>query len=492
MEYYLHLRKLYKIAPLILTLLSIGRGMYFIRHLNQKLRFVVILLICSLSLSCVSYRAHPISPSKNAHTLLERSLSDQGLHQFLIQNHKDTSVWPPHSWDVEGLALAAFYYHPDMELARAQKSSAQASIRTAKQRPNPTFSFTPERITNPSPGLSPWIHTFNLSVPIEIGGKRHFRLKQAQSLALSTEYKVATTAWKVRNRLELALLSLSSWKEKEELLQKRQVSLADYLGLLDQRIQSGMVSPLQITDSQLLLDQLRLNLADAQKQRHQALADVAAALGIPMASLENVHFNFDAFNHFPALKKNTFESFQILALTNRSDILAGVAQYDACQAALQLELAKRYPDINLGPGYQWSQGEKHWSLGFSLTLPLFNQNQGPIAEAKAHCEESAAQFNQLQASIVSDLDHAWIAYQDSLKNRQQAKDVLALQEKKLALLKNGKQGAEAVRNSLAAAELNVDTAHLLALDNQLNAQKALLDLENVMQRPLQLGNKIEK
>lgn len=79
------------------------------------------------------------------------------------------------------------------------------------------------------------------------------------------------------------------------------------------------------------------------------------------------------------------------ALTNRTDILRALADYAASQSALQLEVARQYPDVRLGPGYTFEVGEHRWSLiGAALTLPIFNQNQGPIAEAEARRREAAA------------------------------------------------------------------------------------------------------
>ena len=58
-----------------------------------------------------------------------------------------------------------------------------------------------------------------------------------------------------------------------------------------------------------------------------------------------------------------------------------LAEYQASQSALQLEIARQYPDVQLGPGYEFDQGDNKWMLGLGVTLPVFNQNQGAIAAA---------------------------------------------------------------------------------------------------------------
>src|SRR5207248_2800150 len=96
-------------------------------------------------------------------------------------------------------------------------------------------------------------------------------------------------------------------------------------------------------------------------------------------------------------------------LLGRPDILATLADYAATESLLQLEIARQYPDLHLSPGYQFDQGEHKWSLGLWAELPVLNQNQGPIAEAKARREETAARFTVLQAKVIAEIDRALAA-----------------------------------------------------------------------------------
>ena len=52
------------------------------------------------------------------------------------------------------LAAAAFYFSPDLDVARKQVEVAKADILTAAQRPNPTLRIAPGYATFPE---SPWI-----------------------------------------------------------------------------------------------------------------------------------------------------------------------------------------------------------------------------------------------------------------------------------------------------------------------------------------------
>ena len=89
---------------------------------------------------CVRFQRQPISPAENAARLDARRLDDAGLKKLVDQNAaRTTHDWPPHEWDLNSLMLAAFYFHPRLEVARAQWRTAQAGLKTAGGRPNPTL-----------------------------------------------------------------------------------------------------------------------------------------------------------------------------------------------------------------------------------------------------------------------------------------------------------------------------------------------------------------
>ena len=52
-------------------------------------------------------------------------------------------------------------------------------------------------------------------------------------------------------------------------------------------------------------------------------------------------------------------------------------------ADLQLEIAKQYPDVDLGPGYSYEERRSYFTVGLSAAIPLLDRNQGPIAQAEA-------------------------------------------------------------------------------------------------------------
>src|SRR5690349_7748215 len=121
---------------------------------------------------CAHFDPKPVSAEANAEKLENRSLTNADLQTFVSENLHNPA--PSNSWDLDGLTWAAFYYHPSLEVARAQLLVAQGGELTAGQRPNPVLTVAPQYdVTTLTP--SPWIVTATLDVPIETAGKRGHR-----------------------------------------------------------------------------------------------------------------------------------------------------------------------------------------------------------------------------------------------------------------------------------------------------------------------------
>jgi cobalt-zinc-cadmium efflux system outer membrane protein len=90
------------------------------------------------------YQSAPIVPTESLSRLESRNLSDPGLQAFVEGNvGHPVAPWPPKTWDLGTLSLAALYFNPSLVAARARVAEAEAAIVTAGARPNPSLSITP-------------------------------------------------------------------------------------------------------------------------------------------------------------------------------------------------------------------------------------------------------------------------------------------------------------------------------------------------------------
>ena len=188
-------------------------------------RILSLLIICSLlSLSligCIQFQDRPLDPADSAFQIETRTLSSEGLREFIENTTGRETSWPFQARDVDQLTLAAMYYHPDMALARAQAGNADAATTTAAQRPNPSSMLLPTWVSNVAAGINPWILVSAINIPIEVAGKRQFRIEKAEHLADAAYLRISEAAWLARARLWLAMLEAWAAKEFERLIQQQ-------------------------------------------------------------------------------------------------------------------------------------------------------------------------------------------------------------------------------------------------------------------------------
>jgi outer membrane protein, heavy metal efflux system len=444
-----------------------------------------LVLTAGLIAGCARFQPQPLAPEKTAAQLDARRLEDAGLKKFLEKNlGREMQTWPQPSWDLNSLTLAAFYFHPDLDVARAQWRVTEAGIKTAGARPNPSVTVTPAYDSQIPDSPSPWIVPVSLDIPIETAGKRARRIAGAQDAAQSAYWNLITTAWQIRSGVRASLLDFTVAHRRVALQTEQLATQNQIVKLLQQRFEAGEISRPELTTAQIALDKLRLDANDAQRQLAAARSHLAEALGVSAAALDGINLAFDFSARAPA--ELTSADARRVALLGRSDIRGALADYAAAQDDLRLQIARQYPDLHLGPGYAWNSGnvgDNEWSLGLTLELPILDQNQGPITGAKARRELVAAQFTALQAKIIGEIDRAVAGYRVAAEQLETGDALLAAEQKQReSVAAQLKAGAADVLDS-AGAQAGLDSARLAHLDGQVKFQESLGALEDALQRP---------
>jgi len=166
--------------------------------------------------------------------------------------------------------------------------------------------------------------------------------------------------------------------------------------------------------------------------------------------------------------------------------LAALADYATAEADLRLEVARQYPDLHLGPGYAWNNGnygDNQWSLGATLELPILDQNQGPIAEAQARRKLAAAKFIELQSQVIGQIDLALDQVRAARQQLKNGNDLLAIEQQQEKSEQAQLAAGAADPLDLLTAQLTTANARLTQLDNEAKWQAAVGSLEDALQQP---------
>jgi outer membrane protein TolC len=375
------------------------------------------------------------------------------------------------------------YFNPTLDAARARLQEAEAAILTAGARPNPVLDV--------APGIpSPYLFTLDLNFPIETAGKRGYRIQSANSLEQAARFDLADTAWKVRSGVRAALLDYAVASRKSELLSSEEQLLSKQTNLLEQRLTAGEIARAELDSSQISLSDTHLAIVASDGQKAEARARLAASVGVPVAALQGAEPSWSDLESPAGDDSLSAEQIQRDAVLNRMDVQRAIAQYAAAEADLQLAIAKQYPDVQIGPGYTYEEKQNYFTLGLSVTLPVFNRNQGPIAEAEAKRKKAASVFLETQAQVIAESDQALTAYREALHEISEGDQSLhrAVVDNRMQLVQQAAEVGEEDQLAVNSVQIESNALDQTRLDVVARAQTALGQLENAVQRPLDPGD----
>ncbi len=395
------------------------------------------------------------------------------------------TAWPPAKWDAGHLVQAAVAGHPDLAVARAQVQAAVAARQTAGEKINPALNVSTAPVAGEK--LKEGTYGFGMDFTLELGGKRKTRLSVAERQFLAAQAHLAEVEWTVRTGVRQSLGAAGTAAER---VRRQRTALATQQEVVDgmeKQRQAGQLGGPALVPARLLLQQQKLALATAQGQLAQARVSVATAVGRPAADLAKLDLEAAGLSQPPA--PPAAERARELALSHRADLKAATAEAGVAEAAVLAEVAKRHPDLHVIPGYEFDGGGHKVTLGFSLPLPLFSKNDGPIAEAEAKRVEAVAKLRAAETRALAGLDAALAEWQSAREKLETTRSIGVAQDKQLADAEALHKAGETDILSVLTARLERDTAAVSELDALAEVQAAWLKAEEALQTELSAPGK---
>jgi outer membrane protein TolC len=443
--------------------------------LNLRASFLITAATLSVLLpsGCVRYQPRALDPPRSEQQFRDRSLSDPGLVAFLKRPD-----WPPPKLQLRDIYGIALYYNPELDVARAHLRTAQAAIITANTRPNPTISIGGGWTNAPE---SPVVFHFDPAMTIETGGKRALRTLEAGKLAEAARVDVDATAWRVLSRARATWLDYAMALRSVEVLNNEIAARNETIAILEKRLSVGEGARPEVETARAALIGVQVEARAAATSVNEALANLAAAIGL--VTLPPV--DTSALPETPV--EYPLGDIQKAGLLHRADVRRSLLEYAADEAALQLEIAKQRPDIQLNPGYDFDEGHHKITFGPGFEIPLFNRNKGPIAEAEARRTEDEARFDAQQAVAIGEMETALARYKGSRNEWIEADRALTeIGTTRMAAVSRAVAAGEEDRLAQSGVRIESAVAARARLEAERHLQSALGALDDAVQQPLEI------
>lgn len=454
---------------------------------THKVALLTCLSIALAACGFQEYIAKPIDHNALAQKINNKRPNDIQFHQFLINNGYSTEQLPIQQWSLNELIYCALFFHPSLDVARAQWRAAEAGKHTAAGKPKPAINANIAKSNNANDDISPYALGLSIDIPIETASKRDIRIENAEHLSQAAKLKIAQTAWQLRNQVTQSLQEYQLNQQLIKLLTKEQAQRQDIAAIYQKRISLGESSNVEMSTAKLQLQTVTTELNSKQRNQLVLLSKLASSLGLPLAQLEQMSLadSLDTDRLTTSLINNqALSDIQSHALLNRLDIRIALERYAAAEAKLKLEIAKQYPDIILSPGYAYEFGDKIWSLGISSLLTLINKNKLAIAEAIQLREVEAAQFEALQASVIAEVNVANAKLAQAVQMIENQKNQYRQQQFNTQRMQNRLLAGEIDRLELTYAKLEEVIAEKNVAMGNYQLESSINELENALQLPL--------
>jgi len=433
------------------------------------------------------YIAKPIDTAAVAQKVNSKRPDDSRFNQYLLTNGYSPEQLPVQKWGLDELTYCALFFHPSLDVARAQWRAAEAAKLSAGERPKPTISGSLAKGNNANNDISPYAYGLSIDIPLETADKRSIRIENAEHLSQAAKLEIAQTAWRLRNQVAQSLYEYQFNRQLTKLLAEEQAKRQEIVDIYQKRTNLGESSNIELSAAKLQLQTAAAELNARERNSLILLSQLASSLGLSLTQLQSMQLA-ESTNTDLLAALSVQADVQSSALLNRLDIRAALERYAAAEAKLKLEIAKQYPDISLSPGYTYEFGNKVWSLGLSSLLTLLNKNKAAIAEATALREVEAAQFEALQTTVIAEANTANAKLAQARQMLENQKNLLQQQQKNTQRMERRFSSGEIDKLEVTYARLEQVVAEKNVALSRYQLTTSVNELENALQMPLSGSN----
>lgn len=245
--------------------------------------------------------------------------------------------------------------------------------------------------------------TLALAQRLETAGKRGKRRRAAERGADAAAWAVEEARLRVVEQVAIAFAgvvaaqqALSVTTEQVEIAESSQQATR---GLVD----AGAIPPVEATRDRVAVATARIDRVRAVRQLEAARVDLARTWGSAIADFAEVVGEAGAVLPPPSID-------DLRALLSHNPALAAWDQEVARREALvELEDARRIPDVTAAAGVRWLAEPDDAALvaGFSVPIPLFDRNQGERAAARADLRRARSERRAEEAALGTELERAY-------------------------------------------------------------------------------------
>lgn len=375
-------------------------------------------------------------------------------------------------------------------LVRARNEALQADARRVgaalllPQNPYASFLGGYRQESTSTPTATGFQYQFHLEQLIEIAGQRSTRIRAADAQRAVAMANTAYARSLTRALLQVAYVQ-GVLAEQRVLVQRNREEIGKrLLESAKVRFSLGAAGDIEVNLAEIEAGRVAAERVQAEVAREERLAELRILCGLPALQ----PMQLDSRREPPRLSREhqAVEALVSLAELQRTDLQAVERQRGALRSERTRLIRETVPSPVLSIDLQRDlPGQEFYGGAVGLTLPLWNRNQGPLAQVAA---SEVAQKNEERLLRVRIRNEVALAHRKLALLRSQeevfAQTVLPLAERNLELLRRGWQAGKFDLFRVITASRELAETRLRHLDLLDDLWKASIELERAVGVPI--------
>jgi cobalt-zinc-cadmium efflux system outer membrane protein len=307
---------------------------------------------------------------------------------------------------LESMALAA---SPSLQAASAYVNAARARALQAGLRPNPEAGIDFQQL-----GSSGQAEQYGVAFSQEIVRPRKLQLDRSIELHESARLRQELEAERRRVSTDVRIAYVKALRAQQQLAFTRQLIEISERGVqaASQLLLAKEVSRADLLQQEIELESASLLYQNALNSRLAVWREIGSIVGQPTMEPQELVGDLEQSS-----RGLIFEESLTQLQAQSPEIGSALAAIDRARCQLQRQLIETRPNINVGGLINWRDngtgGDANGALVVSLPIPLWNQNQGAIAEARHQLTAAQRELEKVELGLAQRLAPVFERYSNA-------------------------------------------------------------------------------
>jgi outer membrane protein, heavy metal efflux system len=306
--------------------------------------------------------------------------------------------------------------------ARLEINRARARLSQAGLRPNPTVDFEQQNGFFGSPGERGT--TVGFSLPLELAGQRGRRIDLARAELEAAEVDIADRERRLASDVRLAYIETLAALRELEVTQNLYSLDVEAARIVEGRVEEGDAAPLELNLLRAEVDRLRARRALIEGRLQASATRLKQLVGI--APDEQLQLREVLMAPLLPDPPASLDAAIEIALRTRPDLRFARLSEDVARAGYRLVKAQAAPQVTAFVQYSSVLGtfddtpigvltdrDRLLAFGVSVTLPIFNRNQGTKAEAQLAITQAQQRREFAESVVRAEVTAAYRRYESA-------------------------------------------------------------------------------